>query len=200
MKRPKRNNPIPLIMLHATSKEEILHNNEVIYFGGLADGRAIVCGEGVYTAQVVSPLVVTDQGIALNWTAPQFRLMSMSILSDDTPTTVDDVTAVVGTSLTASRSDHKHPLGYSATEPAAVDYTQAGTAGTAVTPARSDHRHTIGSTTATVVTNVQYDTDTHKLQMKTKVLTILAAAAESAWSDIATAVDCTGDSIDGGPF
>lgn len=46
------------------------------------------------------------------------------------------------------------------------------------------------STTVTVVTDVQYDSTTHKLQKKTRTVTITAAGAESGWTDWHTAVAC----------
>jgi hypothetical protein len=45
-------------------------------------------------------------------------------------------------------------------------------------------------TTATVVTDVRYDSSSHKLQMKTRSLTILGSGSESEWTDIAQAEEC----------
>ena len=56
----------------AFDHEEYRNNFGVIYSGNLADGRALDGAEGVYTARVVAPLHVTDDGIALNLQDPVF--------------------------------------------------------------------------------------------------------------------------------
>lgn len=57
------------------------------------------------------------------------------------------------------------------------------------------HYHVVGGLPAgaprTVVTNIQYDTTTHKLQMKLRYSFGIFTTTESDWQDITTAVDCT---------
>jgi hypothetical protein len=49
----------------------------------------------------------------------------------------------------------------------------------------------VKSETQTVVTAAQYDTSSHVIQVKTRSVKVVPVGAESAWTTIETAVDCT---------
>ncbi|MFH0982822.1 MAG: hypothetical protein V2A79_14970 [Planctomycetota bacterium] len=111
--RPQRNSLSghPIIQQAAETLSEVARNMAGVYDGWLADERALTGNAGVYSVKVVSPLVLTDDGIALDMTDPQFRYQSQqSLLSGATPEEIAITAggATPGTGNTASRSDHVH--------------------------------------------------------------------------------------------
>lgn len=75
--RPQRKAVVPLLNPAASLPAEWAENFRRIYAGALADHRSIQAGAGVYAARVVAPLIVTDDGIALDWTDPRvFQVLS----------------------------------------------------------------------------------------------------------------------------
>jgi hypothetical protein len=80
--RPRRKPVVPIINPAAVSPADLAENFRRVYAGALADGRSLWAGAGVYAAQVVPPLVVTDQGIALDWTDPHVYQVISDLIGD----------------------------------------------------------------------------------------------------------------------
>lgn len=92
--RPERKRLLPIINPAASTMEEHGRNAQAIYSGSLADHRSIVAAQGVYSAQVVPPLVVTDYGIALNLDDPNLIQYVTDAVTDAIGTYEDKWVAV----------------------------------------------------------------------------------------------------------
>jgi len=107
--RSEQNAGRPRLHAAARTPEELAHNNRVIYAGGLADHRALSGRGGVYTARTVPPLIVTDDGIAIDLTDPRWRvLFPAMVLGEAGPQDVTRATGTAGTAMWAAREDHAH--------------------------------------------------------------------------------------------
>jgi hypothetical protein len=80
--RPQRKPIVPLVNPAASAPAELAENFRRIYAGALADHRSLGAGAGVYAAKVVAPLVVTDDGIALDWTDPRIYQVLADLIRD----------------------------------------------------------------------------------------------------------------------
>jgi hypothetical protein len=75
---------MPMRIKHdANTHAELVRNTRLVYNGALADQRSIGCGNGNYHVRVVSPLIVTEQGVAINLSDPVLGGIAARLPSGD---------------------------------------------------------------------------------------------------------------------